>query len=342
MKALNLLLAAGLLASAGCGRRGSQATYVQKTFALNVPAQFMAYGPVEPGMKELADELFRECERISSEFSFTDPFSQVSALNKRAQDDWHKAEPELFRLLELGLDYHRRTGGAFDITFAPLWPIWKEAASSRRMPAKPEIEAALRKIGSQHVKLDRASGAVRLENGVQVNIAGLLRPYAFERVWDILKERAPPYPVQFRLGGNTLVYGRRGWRYRVTDPFNRRRLLGQFRFEGGMVMSSSGRDVFVEIEGRRYSHILDLRTGYPLQDFSTLAIYFPDTGRGEFLSSAAVSVLGRKKAFEFLSGVKGAAAVWVDGDGKSHFLFNKDSAARWEEPNEILGGVLSN
>jgi len=107
-------------------------------------------------------------------------------------------------------------------------------------------------------------------------------------------------------------------------------------------MSSSGRDVFVEIEGKRYSHILDLRTGYPIQDFSNLVVYFPDRTGDKYLSSAALSVLGREKAFAYISKIPGAAAIWVDGAGKPHFLFTPDCKAVWEEEKEILGGVLTN
>jgi len=341
MKRTILLVCALALCAAGCGRRrGSTATYAQKAFIMNVSAQFRAYGPDTPRAKELADEIFAEWERISGEFSYNDAYSLTSLVNKKAVTEWVPVTDEFMRLLLLGLDYAKLTDGAFDITFAPLWPLWKEAASSRKLPAKEDIEKALRGIGSKYVQVDVVKRAVRFSQPVEINLGGLLRCYCFERANKILRERAPAYPVQLRLGGNMMVYGKRPWKYRVPDPIKKGKNLGMFAFEDGMVIASSGRDVFVEIEGKLYSHILDLRTGYPIKDFSNLAIYYPGLETEDFLASAALAVMGKEKAFKLLGGVKGAAAVWIDGGGKASFLLNDASKAAWEEDKDILARVL--
>lgn len=340
MRRTVLCLAALALLAGGCARGGSRATYTQKAFILNVQAVFRAYGPDTPGAKELADEIFLEWDRISGEFSYSDAYSLTALVNKKAAKEWVPVTDEYLRLLLLALDYSKLTGGAFDITFAPLWPLWKEAASSKRLPAKADIEKALQGIGSKYVEVDQAGKRVRFTRPVQINLGGLLRGYCFERAYRILKARAPAYPVQLRLGGNMLVYGKRDWKYRVPDPLDRRGILGMFAFENGIVMSSSGRDMFVEIEGKLYSHILDLRTGYPIEDFSALTVYYPGIEDEDFLASAALAVMGREKAFELLKGMKGSAAVWVDGANEPHFLLNGDSKARWENEKGALDRLL--
>ena len=340
MKRTILIIAALAIFGAGCGRRGSSATYTQKTFALNVQAQFRAYGKVdEKKAKALADEIFAEWNRISDDLSYRAPYSLTAAVTKKAFGEWVPVTDEFMRLLLLGLDYYRLTGGAFDITFAPLWPLWKEAASSRRLPSKEDIKKALEGIGSGYIQADAARKKVRFTRAVQMNMGGLLRGYCFERAYKILKEKAPPFPVQLRLGGNTLVYGDRDWQYRVQQPLDMTKSFGRFRFKGGMVMSSSGRDMFVEIDGKLYSHILDLRTGYPVEDFSSLTIYYPGVDNDDFLASAALSVMGREKAFALLKRMKGTSAVWVDGKGKPFYQFTPDSGARWEEQKDMLGGL---
>ncbi len=339
MKRITLFMAALALAC-GCGRRGSQATYSQKGYVLNVPAQFRAYGGETPGAKELADEIFAEWERVAGEFSFSDPYSLTSVVNKKAPKEWVPVTDEFLRLLTLALDYSRLTDGAFDITFAPLWPIWKEAGSRKKLPPKADIEKALKNMGYRHIEVDRDKKQVRFTKPVQINLGGLLRGYCFERAYRILRERKPAYPVQLRLGGNMMVYGKRRWMYRVPDPFNRGEILGMLRFDEGMVMSSSGRDMFVEIEGKLYCHILDLRTGYPLEDFSALTVYYPGAANDDFMSSAALAVLGREKAFKLLEKMNGSAAVWVDGKGKAHRFFNENSRAGWEDPPGLLDRTL--
>jgi len=340
MKKTALLLPALALFAAGCSKGGSTATYTQKAFIMNVPAQFRVYGPDTAGAKELADEIFAEWERINGEFSYSDAYSLTSIVNKKAAKEWVPVTDEFLRLLLLGLDYSKLTDGAFDITFAPLWPIWKEAASSRTLPAKADIEKALQSIGSRYVQVDKAGKKVRFLHPVEINLGGLLRGYCFERAYKILKEKAPAYPVQLRLGGNMLVYGKRPWTYRVPDPLKARENMGMFTFDDGMIISSSGRDMFVEIEGKMYSHILDLRTGYPIKDFSTFTVYYPGIEDENFMASAALAVMGKENAFKLLNTIKGSAAVWIDGEGKPSFFFNGASRAKWVDKKSLLDKVL--
>jgi len=340
MKSTALLFSALALLAGGCSRGSSTATFSQKAFILNVPAQFRAYGPDTPGARELADEIFAEWDRISGEFSYSDAYSLTSIINKKAAKEWVPVTDEYQRLLLLALDYARLTDGAFDITFAPLWPLWKEAGSKKKLPPKEAIAKALTEMGSKYVEVDQAKKMVRFTRPVQINLGGLLRGYCFERAFKILRERAPAYPVQLRLGGNMLVYGKRNWKYRVTEPLERNKVMGMFAFDEGMVISSSGRDMFVEIEGKLYSHILDLRTGYPIEDFSALTVYYPGIEGDDFLASAALAVMGKEKAFKMLEGAKGSAAVWMDGAGKPHFFFNEASKARWEGPRTALDRLL--
>lgn len=341
MKRTILMFAALAFFTAGCKKPDRNAlNYTQKTFIFNVPAQVRGYGQSQAVVQPLAEEIFAEWNRISGEFSYSDPYSLTALVNKKAVGEWVKVDDEFLRLLMLSLDYYKLTGGAFDITFAPLWPLWKEAASTRKLPAKEDIQKALQGIGSDAIQVDVVRKMVKFSKPVQINLGGLLRAYCFERAYAILKARAPAYPVQLRLGGNMLVYGDRQWQYRVTDPKDLKKNLGRLVFSKGMVMSSSGRDMFVEIEGKLYSHILDLRTGYPIENFSNLTVYYPGIENSNFLVSAALAVMGKERAFELLGGMKGTAAVWMDGSGTPSFMTNEASLAKWEDQKGFITGML--
>ncbi len=328
------LAAAGLLGLAACSRE--PAVYKRSEAIMSVPAQVKVYGAGQAEGAAIADPILKEWNRISGEFSYSDPYSITSVVNKKAYGEWVRVDGEFIRLLLLAIDYYRLTGGAFDITFAPLWPIWKEAASTRKMPAKEDIEKALANIGSNYVHVDAARGFVRFSRPVQVNLGGILRGYCFLRAARMLKEMAPPYPVELRLGSNMLAYGPREWTYDVTDPFDEKKSFGTFTFPEGVIMSSSGREHFVQIEGKLYSHMLDLKTGYPLENFSSLVVYFPDLDSDDFLPSAVLAVMGREKAFSLLSKVKGSAAVWIDGSGKETLFLNEQSGAKWRKPRRLF------
>ncbi len=331
---LPLIFSLALLAS-GCGEKEEPA-YRQTAVVMSVPAEVRVYGADEAAGKAIADPVLAEWNRISGDFSFTDPSSLTSVVNAKAYGEWVKINDEFLWLLMLSLDYYRLTDGAFDITFAPLWPIWKEAASTKKMPAKEEIFKALANMGSNQVQVDPERKMVRFLKPVQINMGGILRGYCFVRAARMLKKLAPAYPVELRLGSNMLAYGKKNWHYDVVDPFDEKKVFGRFVFDEGVVMSSSGREHFVQIEGKLYSHILDLKTGYPLDNFSSLVVYSPRLESDTFLASAVLAVMGREKAFGLLSKTKGAAAVWIDGSGKESLFLNAASGTRWEKEKKLF------
>ncbi len=329
-------LAAALLALCACSKK-EDAAYIQTMFIMNVPAHVKVFTTDQSEAKKVADAVFKEWKRISDEFNFGEPYTYTSYVNKKAYGEWIRIDDEFIKLLTLSIDYYKLTDGAFDITFAPLWPVWKEAAASKKMPSKAEIAAALSNMGSEFVQIDREKKMVRFTKPVQINMGGILRGYCLERGREVIKKFAEhKFPVELKLGGYMLAYGKKDWFYDVPDPFHEGHSLGRFRFEDGVVMSSSGRDHFVQIEGKLYSHILDLKTGYPIPDFSNLIIYFPSIKEDEYIPSAVLAVMGKGKAFALLGRLKGTAALWIDGSGKSELFINERSKASWEKNKSIF------
>ena len=337
LKKHTVAAALAMLAFSACAKKKEEPSYIQNMFIMNVPSHVRVYTTDEAGAKKVADAVYKEWKRIVGEYDFGERYSNTTYVNKKAGAEWVKVDDEFLRLLVLSMDYYKLTGGAFDITFAPLWPVWKEAASSKKMPSKEEINKALSAMGSDYVQLDQVRKMVRFTKPVQINMGGILRGYCLERGYKVVKEMVgDKYPVELRLGGNLLAYGKRDWSYEVPDPFHDDRSVGRFRFSEGVMMSSSGRDHFVQIEGKLYSHILDLKTGYPIPDFSNLIVYFPSIENGEYIPSAVLAVMGKEKAFALLGRIKGTSAVWINGSGGIEAFSNANSRAVWEKEKSIF------
>lgn len=321
----------------GCKQEVKEPSFTYEIFLMNVPAHVTVYTSNETQAKTIADAVFKEWERIAREYSFTEPYSVVAYVNRRALMEPVKIEEEFYNLLNLSIDYYNLTQGAFDITFAPLWPLWKEAASSKKMPSKEQIQKALQNIGSNHIQIDHKKRTVRFTKPVQINMGGILRSYCFTQGYKILKETVGnTCPVELRLGGYMLAYGKRQWEYDIPDPFNEKKSLGKFVFDDGVVLSSSGRDKFVQIEGKIFSHILNLKTGYPIENFSNFIVYFKDIESKDFMPSVVLALTGKEKAFEFLAKMKGTAGIWIDGQGNFDVFENENSKARWVKPKKFL------
>lgn len=327
-----VLVPAALLFFA-CSPR-EEAPQVYSRALLGVPARVSVYSSGETG-KELAGKILNEWARIENDFSLAKPYSYMAHINEKAYLSPVRVSGELFYLLELSMYYWKITDGAFDITFAPLWPIWKKAASTGELPSDEDIRGAIENIGSKYVVLDKEKKTVRFTRPVGINIAGILRAYCLARGYEILRASGIDYRVELKLGGYVLAYGERNWKYPVYDPFREGKILGYFKYDEGVVVSSSGRDHFVKIGGKTYSHILDIKTGYPIRNFSNLIVYFENIESENFIPSVVLSLMGREKAFETLSKSKTSAGLWIDGEGNLFLHQTPQSGAKWEKAKKF-------
>ncbi|MBU2530172.1 MAG: FAD:protein FMN transferase [Elusimicrobia bacterium] len=331
---LFLCISAGFFIS--CNQKTLNQGHVHTKFMLGVHSRITVLGASAEKSKYIADTIFAEWDRISKDFSFSEPYSYVSDVNKYAYIKPVKINEELYELLRQSVNYYNLTDGAFDITFAHLWPIWKEAAALKKLPADEDIKKAVANIGLNNVEVNPYDKTVKFNKPVHINVGGILRAHCLKRGYKILKEIGGDYSVELKLGGYVLAHGNHNWEYPVYDPFKSESVIGKICFRDGVVVSSSGRDHFVKIEGKLYSHILDLKTGYPLKDFSNLIVYFPSIDDESFIPSAVLSLMGKNKTFEVLSAAKESMGVWIDGRGQIYTLENKESQARWYKSKKFL------
>ncbi len=319
----------------GCLNKNSkQEVYSEKAYIMSVPVEIKFYSGDIDYVSRISKKIIGEAKRISDEFSYNEAYSQISYLNKNAYEKWMPVEKELLNLLLISKNYYEITSGGFDPTFAPLWPIWKEAASKRKMPSEKEIKDAISKIGLSGVLIDEQNSRVMFSKPVELNLGGILRGYAFYKIIELLKRENVKESLMLDIGANRLCWGEGDWSYPVNSPFDETKVIGVLKFPSGVIVSSSGRSHFVEIEGKLYSHILNIKTGYPIENFSNLIVYLPEIKK-DFISSAALAILGRDKAFEMVGRQKGACAVWIDGAGNVSYFSSQDSACRWEKPKKL-------
>ncbi|MEA3307322.1 MAG: FAD:protein FMN transferase, partial [Elusimicrobiota bacterium] len=137
-----------------CNKKASNKGHVHTKFILGVKSRITVFGASEEKAKYIAETVFAEWDRISKDFSFSEPYSYISDVNNDAYTKPVKINEELYELLRQSVNYYNLTDGAFDITFAPLWPIWKEAAASKKLPDDKDIKKAISNIGLKYVKVN--------------------------------------------------------------------------------------------------------------------------------------------------------------------------------------------
>jgi len=241
------------------------------------------YGYDRIKMEAAADAAFDEVRRLDELLSNYQPGSQWSEVNRNAARQPVKVSPELFDLLSACVQYSRESEGAFDITVGPLMKVWGFYKGSGHLPHKPEVAAALAKVGYRHILLDRAARTVRFDRpGVEMDPGGVGKGYAVDRMVDVLRKNG----VQIALvaGSGSSIYGMgappdepRGWLVKIKDPWDNRKTLADVWLKDNSMSTSGSYEKFFRAEGRIYAHIMDPRTGYPAQGSVSVSVVAPRT-----------------------------------------------------------------
>jgi thiamine biosynthesis lipoprotein len=238
------------------------------------------------------------------------PDSKISRINAAAGRHWVEVDPETDALFNLCRDMIFFTRGVFDPTALPLIRLWNWKAKAPVVPTPEAIRKALELVGWSHIQ--RRPGAIFLPRpGMCLDLGGIGKEYAVDRVLTLLMEQGianalVDFGQDVRVAGRPP--GREAWHVGLQDPRNLSRCwTGVAVTRHAVATSGDGVRHFVH-QGRRYGHILDPRTGYPVNNGTlSVSVIAPHCTFAGILSTAAV-VLGLKEGLEMISlcpGVEG-------------------------------------
>ena len=267
------------------------------------------YGYYRGQMEAAADAAFDEVRRLDELLSNYRSASQWSEVNRDAARQPVKVSPELFELLSACVRYSRESDGAFDITVGPLMKVWGFYKGTGHLPHKPEISAALAKVGYRHILLDPAARSVRfLRPGMELDPGGIGKGYAVDRMVEVLRQNG--VRTALVAGSGSSIYGMgappdepRGWPVKIKDPWDSRRTLAEVWLKDASMSTSGSYEKYFRAEGKVYAHIMDPRTGYPAQGSVSVSVIAPRTVDSEvwakpyFINGRQWAVKHRPKEF---------------------------------------------
>lgn len=285
----------------------------------------------------LFEAAFEEIERVEAVFSNYRPTSELSRINREAAASPVVTDPEVFDLLARAFEVSRLSGGAFDMTVGRLMKAWGFFRGAGRYPSGAELKRALRETGWRRVRLDAAARTVRFTApGVELDPGGIGKGYALDCVAKVLREAG--VKAALLSSGSSSVYalgappGKAGWPVRVPDPVNRARVLSTVVLRDRSLSTSGNYEKFFRLGGRTYSHIMNPRTGRPVEGVLQTTVIAGDATDSDALSTA-VFVLGPVRAAALLKNFKGAAALVVtDRKGAGRVV-----AIGWPQSNGSKG-----
>jgi thiamine biosynthesis lipoprotein len=235
------------------------------------------YGDDVQPLREAVNAAFDEVDRVDRLMSHYKPDSPLSRLNRTAARRPVKVEPELFDFIVECLGYSAASEGAFDITVGPLMKAWGFFAGEGRPPRSDEVVAARRVVGYQHVIVNADERTIYFDRaGVELDLGGIAKGYAVDRAAAILKQRGIASAL-ISAGGST-IYGmgappnQAGWEVEIQDPREHAKIAATVRLKNRALSVSGGYEKFFEHEGVRYSHVMDPRSGRPVEGVLSVAV----------------------------------------------------------------------
>lgn len=270
-------------------------------------------------------EALGEAERVESLLTVFRTSSEVGRLNGEAATRAVTASEELFTLLERCRDLHAATGGAFDPTTLPLTRAW---GFLERRPARPTDDALVEARGSagmDRVALDQECRAVRfLASGMGLNFGSIGKGYAVQRIADALASRGAADALVSAGGSSVAAVGPRRWSVDVVARAAGRR-IARLRMRRAALGTSGAGEQFLEVDGVRYAHVIDPRTGWPVAGTLSASVVTDDGADADALATAcfvggedvARSVAARPRTLVILARVDPDAPVLVFGSHPS-------------------------
>lgn len=231
----------------------------------------IAAAAVDRGYARLED-----VNRLMSDYAAE---SEIGRVNQVLAGQNLTLSTETFQCIRQGLEVGRASGGAFDITCRPFVALWKKSASLGRLPTEEELARTRQLVGPDRLLLNFSERSVSpTVSGVQVDLGGIAKGYALDLAAAAMRQ-AGAASVCVDVGGDVLALGAaadgRPWRIGVKHPFQEG-LLAVLLLSDRAVATSGMQQRFFDIDGKRYSHIIDPRTGWPTEQAPSVTVIASD------------------------------------------------------------------
>jgi len=284
----------------------------------------VAYGHNMAPLRQAAGAALDEVDRIDRLMSHYKKESELSRVNREAAKAPIKVDPELFDFIAECLRYSRESEGAFDITVGPLMKAWGFFRGEGRAPGEAELAEARNRIGYRRVILNQKDRMIFFDKaGVELDLGGIAKGYAVDRAVSILKQHGVASAL-VSAGGSTIYAlgappGKSAWEVEVQDPVDHNKTATTVRLKDQALSVSGSYEKFFELEGVRYSHVMDPRTGRPVQGVLSVAVITKDGTSGDALDNVFY-VLGAERSGAWLNKFPASEVIF----------FLPESGKRWK------------
>jgi len=296
-----------------------QALHAQQKFVFEKPAMgspftISIFANDSTKAAEIATSAFHCADSLNAIFSDYIDSSELNRLNATSgQNRYMPVSEALFDILKYSLEAAKLSGGSYDISMGPVVKLWRKARKEKVLPNRDSLKIALSKIGYQYIHLNEVQKSVWLEKkGMLLDLGGLGKGYVAQAALNIIQSGGFK-SAMVNAGGKIAIGeappGREGWRIGITVPEEKEELIPHLLLLKNMSVATSG-DIYqhLDINGKRYSHIIDPKTGLGITWQRNVTVIAKNGTISDWLATAC-SVLSEKKSFQLIKKFPGAALL---------------------------------
>ena len=235
-----------------------------------------------------ARDSLEEADRLEELLSVFRDASAISRINRAAGREAVDVPEEVFDLLTRCRDLSVATGGAFDISSTPLSRCWGFLQREGRLPTEADIASARALVGLHHLTLEEGTCRAGLDRpGMALNLGAIGKGFAVQAIGAALWARGVRHALVSAGGSSVIALGGpdHGWRVDIASGPSRQRLTG-LRLRNAAMATSGAGEQYIEVQGTRYGHVIDPRTGWPSSGVLSATVVTADAATADALATA--------------------------------------------------------
>lgn len=270
--------------------------------------------------KEAIDKGFKVCSKYENLLSKTKKGSDIYKVN-HSKGKAVKVDDETIKVVNKGIQYGDLSKGRFDITIGKVTDLWDFHSEKPKVPAEVDIKKALSAVSYKQIKIEGDTIALENPEG-EIDLGGIAKGYIADRVADSLKEQGVTNAI-VNLGGNIVAIGGKNletsFNIGIERPYSdRTEIVGSVHMKNQTIVTSGIYERNFKVKDKIYHHILDVKTGYPVDSDVEAVTIVADIGRSvdcDGLSTTCL-LLGVEKGKALIESLDGVEALFIDKNNK--------------------------
>jgi len=290
-------------------------------------ARIVAVAKDANSAKKCIESALAEINKVDELMSDYKDDSEISLVNKDAFNQPVKVSESTFEVLQKSIEFSKLSDGAFDITVGPLVDLWHRAGEANAVPAEDELQQARSKVGYEKLILDASEMTVKFAvDGMRIDLGGIAKGYAVDKAVQAI-QNCGAIGAMVSIGGDIRCFGtpsggKNSWLIGLQNPNENFEFpvgtgapLLVLKLKDSAVSTSGHYWRFEQIQGKKYSHIIDTKSGYSSDKLASVTIIAKDATANDALATA-VTILGAEKGLALIEKLPQTEAILITAQNK--------------------------